>query len=65
MVRRILIALISLLQLTGLVTIFFHIWWGLTFIVSSYACLTIVMILLIKERIKEKKEDEENDYRDY
>ncbi|KGP73047.1 hypothetical protein [Pontibacillus yanchengensis] len=65
MVRTILIALISLLQITGLVTIFFHIGWGLTLIVSSYACLTIVLILLIKERLREKKEEEENDYSDY
>lgn len=64
--RVFLVALISILQFSGIALLVLQSWVvGLILMVSSYIILGIVMILLIKERIKEKKEDDVNDCREY
>ncbi len=65
-VRVFLVALISILQFLGIALLILQSWvMGLILIVASYVTLGVIMFLLIKDRLREKKEDEENDYREY
>ncbi|QHE52480.1 hypothetical protein [Pontibacillus sp. HMF3514] len=65
-VRVFLVALISILQFLGIALLVLQSWiMGLILIVASYVTLGVIMFLLIKDRLREKKEDEENDYREY
>ncbi|KGX85541.1 hypothetical protein [Pontibacillus marinus] len=64
--RVFLVALISILQFLGIALLVLQSWvLGLILIVASYVTLGIIMFLLIKDRLREKKEEEENDYREY
>lgn len=64
--RVFLVALISILQFLGIALLVLQSWVvGLILMVSSYIILGIVMILLIRERLNEKREDEENDNSQY
>lgn len=52
-------------QLAGIIMLFINIKIAIIlFIVYGLACIAI-FILLIVERIKEKEEEDDNDYRDY
>ncbi len=52
-------------QIIGFIFLFFEFIIGITFIGLSFISFVIILIYLIKERIQEKKEEEENDYRNY
>lgn len=52
-------------QILGIILLFVHMKTAIvTFIIYGLACATL-FILLIVERVKEKEEEDEHDYRDY
>lgn len=52
-------------QILGIILLFVHIKAAIvSFIIYGLACATL-FILLIVERVKEKQEEDEHDYRDY
>ncbi len=52
-------------QIIGIILLFVHMKTAIvTFIIYGLACATL-FILLIVERVKEKEEEDEHDYRDY
>lgn len=55
----------ALFQGIGIIFLFISIKWAILFFISYGISVVILFSLFIKERLKEKKEEEENDYRDY
>ncbi|QSS98426.1 hypothetical protein IMZ31_09880 [Pontibacillus sp. ALD_SL1] len=60
-----LILLNLILQITGLVRLLIDVKTGIILYISSYVPVGIVLFMLVKDRQKEKEEEERNDYRDY
>ncbi|WP_243291507.1 hypothetical protein [Bacillus sp. FJAT-47783] len=63
--KNILLIVAILSQITGYFFLFIHVFTGVTFIVISFLAFISIIIFLIKERVHEKKEENENDYRNY
>jgi len=64
--RVFLVSLISILQFFGIALLVLQMWVvGLLLMVGSYLTLGILLFILIKDRLREKKEAEENDYSEY
>jgi Flp pilus assembly protein TadB len=60
-----LVPLAGLFQIIGIVLLFFNIKIAIMVFILYAISLFTIFFLLIKDRRKEKKEDEENDYRNY
>lgn len=63
--KQILILIAGLGQIIGIILLFVQMKAAIvTFIIYGLACATL-LILLIVDRVKEKEEEDEHDYRDY
>lgn len=52
-------------QGAGIILLFFSIKWAIFFFISYGLSVVILFTLFIKERLNEKKEEDNNDYSDY
>jgi membrane protein implicated in regulation of membrane protease activity len=52
-------------QIAGIAFLFIHIKTAVTFFIIYAVAFVLLMAWLVKERLDEKKEEEDNDYRDY
>ncbi|WP_044748837.1 hypothetical protein [Bacillus alveayuensis] len=52
-------------QITGFVLLFINMKKAVLFFIIYAVSFVLLMALFIMERLKEKKEEEDNDYRDY
>ncbi|MCH1627069.1 hypothetical protein [Fredinandcohnia quinoae] len=52
-------------QIIGIIFLFVNLKAALLFYVCYIIAIILLFVLLIRERIKEKREDDQNDYRDY
>lgn len=64
-VKQLLIVVAAICQVLAVVLLFVHIPSAIVLLVIYALALFVIFVLLIMERIKEKKEDDENDYRNY
>jgi len=63
--KYIMLSVATIGQIIGIIFLFINIKMAIIFYLCYVLALVILFWLLIRERINEKKEDEENDYRDY
>lgn len=52
-------------QVTGIIFLFINIKIALTLFLAYFISIVVLIITFIKIRLDEKKEDDNNDYRDY
>ncbi|PMC40266.1 hypothetical protein CJ195_00710 [Bacillus sp. UMB0899] len=52
-------------QITGIIFLFINIKVAIGLFIVYFLSLLLLLIMIIKLRIDEKKEDDQNDYRDY
>jgi len=63
--KPLLLAIAVIAQLTGVVYLFIHIETAIMLFIVYGAAFVLLIGVLVKERLKEKKEEEDHDYRDY
>jgi membrane protein implicated in regulation of membrane protease activity len=63
--KLLLLPLAGLCQILGIILLFFNIKMAIVVFILYGIALVTLFILLINDRRKEKREDEENDYRNY
>jgi membrane protein implicated in regulation of membrane protease activity len=52
-------------QITGIIFLFINITIAVGLFIVYFISLLVLLVVFIKSRIVEKKEDDQNDYRDY
>lgn len=52
-------------QITGIIFLFINITFAFGLFLVYFLSLLVLLVVFIKSRIVEKKEDDKNDYRDY
>jgi membrane protein implicated in regulation of membrane protease activity len=60
-----LLVIVFIGQIAGITFLFIHIKTAVTFFIIYAVAFVLLMAWLVKERLDEKKEEEDNDYRDY
>jgi membrane protein implicated in regulation of membrane protease activity len=63
--KLLLLPLAGLCQILGIILLFVNIKMAIALFIVYGIALVTIFILLINDRRKEKREDDENDYRDY
>jgi membrane protein implicated in regulation of membrane protease activity len=63
--KLLLLPLAGLCQILGIILLFVNIKMAIALFIMYGIALVTIFILLINDRRKEKREDEENDYRNY
>lgn len=63
--KLLLLPLAGLCQILGIILLFVNIKMAIALFIVYGIALVTIFILLINDRRKEKKEDDENDYRNY
>jgi len=63
--KYIMLSVATIGQIVGIIFLFINFKIAIGFYLCYLLALVILFWLLIRERVKEKKEDEENDYRNY